>query len=183
MHIESISGDAENRTASQGISRRSVMKVGAAAAWSVPLVQVVAAAPAHATSGPAQLDFQSATGSYTSRTQGANTYRTLDVTLVLENKGGTATQAVTVTLTLASEAWVFNNQSQEPQLQPNQGWTRIATLTYQFVGGAVPAGGMLPVTVKFDEAKANAGVPVSGNVKAVAGSLSTQDVPVSVTAR
>ena len=46
MTFESISGDAENTQTSGGISRRSVIKVGAHAAWAVPLVQVVAAAPA-----------------------------------------------------------------------------------------------------------------------------------------
>ena len=52
--FQSNSGDAENSNATGGgISRRSVLKVGAHAAWAVPLVQVVAAAPAVAASGRA----------------------------------------------------------------------------------------------------------------------------------
>lgn len=54
--FQSISGDSENSSVTpRGVSRRSVMKAGAAAAWSVPLVQVVAAAPAVAVSGPTTL--------------------------------------------------------------------------------------------------------------------------------
>ncbi len=69
--FESISGDAESSSAnsggmSGGISRRSVMKAGAAAAWSVPLVQVVAAAPAVAVSGSAALSFGTCSATWVS---------------------------------------------------------------------------------------------------------------------
>lgn len=54
MDLESMSGGAdENRADGEGLSRRSVLKAGAHAAWAVPLVHVVAAAPAMAVSGPA----------------------------------------------------------------------------------------------------------------------------------
>lgn len=55
MSSESISRSAdENQTNGGGVSRRSVIKAGAHAAWAVPLVHVVAAAPAMAVSGPAK---------------------------------------------------------------------------------------------------------------------------------
>lgn len=54
MSSESITGGADkNQTNGGGVSRRSVIKAGAHAAWAVPLVHVVAAAPAMAVSGPA----------------------------------------------------------------------------------------------------------------------------------
>jgi hypothetical protein len=96
MHIESISGDAENTTASRGISRRSVMKVGAAAAWSVPLVQVVAAAPAHATSGQAAvLALSGASGQWIGGS--SSTQFTLQSTIA--NTGGAEALSVQVTYT------------------------------------------------------------------------------------
>jgi hypothetical protein len=99
MHIESISGDAENTTASRGISRRSVMKVGAAAAWSVPLVQVVAAAPAHATSGTrAELSWAALTGSYSSTDA-----RILNVSASISNTGSFDASSVQVVLTVPVE--------------------------------------------------------------------------------
>ena len=53
MSFESNSAGADkDQTTGGGVSRRSVIKAGAHAAWAVPLVHVVAAAPAMAVSGP-----------------------------------------------------------------------------------------------------------------------------------
>jgi hypothetical protein len=95
MGIEPVSGDAENRTQSGGgISRRSVMKAGAVAAWSVPLVQVVAASPAHAAcSGNPVLDVNDATGARSNSGQGQRT-----ITVPVKNTGGGTTSGLTVSI-------------------------------------------------------------------------------------
>lgn len=99
MTFESISGDAENTQTSGGISRRSVIKVGAHAAWAVPLVQVVAAAPAFAVSGPPKLAFSGESGSYPAKNS-----QTLNTSVTLTNTGG-GTQSLQVTFTFPSSAW------------------------------------------------------------------------------
>lgn len=78
----------------KGIDRRTIVKAGVATAWAVPLVQVVAAAPAFAAvSGPASLS--GASGSIT-RHDGTYTAR-----ISLTNTGGSATQALTATLSFS----------------------------------------------------------------------------------
>src|SRR3954452_3176751 len=47
--------DDLNAQGRSGMSRRSVVRTGVAAAWAVPLIQVAAAAPSFAASGPADL--------------------------------------------------------------------------------------------------------------------------------
>jgi hypothetical protein len=93
------SGGEVTERSSRGISRRSVMKAGAAAAWSVPLVQVVAAAPA----------FAAASGSGTtlrwvhlSASYEATDATRLDVTVEIANDGGEDATAVQVILQLPS---------------------------------------------------------------------------------
>ena len=96
MTFESISGDAENTQTSAGISRRSIIKVGAHAAWAVPLVQVVAAAPAVAVSGTTtRVSWAGFSGSYSSTDA-----RNLDVTASIANDGSTSASGVQVVLTV-----------------------------------------------------------------------------------
>ncbi|HSE55115.1 MAG TPA: hypothetical protein VLB03_05245, partial [Nocardioidaceae bacterium] len=100
--FQSISGDSENSSVTRrGVSRRSVMKAGAAAAWSVPLVQVVAAAPAHATSHAGHIAFVS-TPSLTS--SGTKT-----VTVSLKNDGVGQTNALQVILTFPGTPLALQN--------------------------------------------------------------------------
>ena len=53
--IQQTDRAADTASATRGMTRRSVVRTGAAAAWSVPVITVVAAAPAFAASGPAAI--------------------------------------------------------------------------------------------------------------------------------
>ena len=81
--------------ARQLISRRSVVRAGATAAWTVPLVQVVSAAPALASSvGPTTLSYEALTGEYASAS-------TIHVVSTVRNSGTTnKTDGLQVSLTL-----------------------------------------------------------------------------------
>lgn len=112
--FQSISGDSENSSVtSRGVSRRSVMKAGAAAAWSVPLVQVVAAAPAVAVSG-ATLDVSAVAGSFTGIGTGSNEQRSTNMSFSVSTTGWTPPAAVTVTI-------AFTGGIAAPVTPPN-GW-------------------------------------------------------------
>jgi len=79
--------------AAKGIDRRTVLRAGAATAWSAPLVVAVTAAPAFATvSGPANLTSTSGTITRDVNT-GVHT-----VTINVHNSGGSATQGLVATL-------------------------------------------------------------------------------------
>lgn len=76
-----------------GLDRRTVVRAGVAAAWAVPLVQTVAAAPAFAVSGPARVE-PSGTITQTSRSYAVNSN--------VANNGGSATQGLVATVTAAT---------------------------------------------------------------------------------
>jgi hypothetical protein len=104
------------------------MKAGAAAAWSVPLVQVVAAAPAVAVSGSPVLVFSSKSGSYTS------TSNSISVAITLSNTGGD-TSGLTVKLT-------FPNGFTGTAANLSAGWTVVRSgSTYTFTAAGQLAGG------------------------------------------
>lgn len=82
---------------SASLSRRRVLRAGAAVAWSVPVIQVVGAAPAYAAcvSGAAAV---TGAGSYAAGTD--------TLTVQLSNSAKSAATSVTVTVTLASKGQV-----------------------------------------------------------------------------
>ncbi|MBA2954561.1 hypothetical protein GON03_09520 [Nocardioides sp. MAH-18] len=74
------------------MTRRSVVRAGAAAAWAVPMVQIAAAAPSFAASGPANLSTSSV---------GTASRNKKDVTIpnvVVVNSNNQSTTALTVTV-------------------------------------------------------------------------------------
>jgi hypothetical protein len=161
MHIESISGDAENTTASRGISRRSVMKVGAAAAWSVPLVQVVAAAPAHASvsGGPAaELAVSQPTGSQSD----SGDARTASLTFSVSNTGTTDSDGIFVTVAF-TQGWHKNGL-------PTSSWSATPTMSHGKSFAALAPGGHHAITLSFSGKKDGA-VRVAGTVTVLAGDL------------
>src|SRR5690349_18155409 len=86
----------ERPAAPQGlVSRRTLVRAGATAAWSVPLVQVVAAAPARAVGsvGSTTLQYTGLSGTYTSATD-------LQIVSTVKNSGTTAAKNLQVSLTL-----------------------------------------------------------------------------------
>ena len=133
MDLESNSGDAENsQTSSEGVSRRSVMKAGAAVAWTVPLVQVVAAAPAVAVSGKSTLALSAASGSWSGNSSN------LEAQVTITNTGSVATTSLQVTFTFDS-AWTSGSAS-------GSGWTvspagKATTKVYTFTAGTQLAPG------------------------------------------
>lgn len=131
-----------------GVSRRSVVRVGAAAAWTVPLVQIATAAPALAVSGPADLDIQ---GYYVSRDEKK---KALKVYIAkVRNTGAQPSGQVTVTVDVPRTK--TGSFSKKPWLKqgPSSGWTFVGdsysaatkTWTFTFVSDSgVPAGGKTP---------------------------------------
>jgi hypothetical protein len=95
-----------------GIDRRSVVRAGVASAWAVPLVQAVAASPAFAVSGPANL---SSTAGAVRRNGRSPNY---SVAATVKNTGGSATQALTVVLTFT------HGVTLDEVTSPPTGWTR-----------------------------------------------------------
>jgi hypothetical protein len=88
--VTSHAHDQEPRT----IGRRRLVRTGAAMAWTVPAIQVAAAAPALAVSGCCHL---SLAGSARWRPKGLNY---IDLPLDLTNDCGTPVSGLTVTLTI-----------------------------------------------------------------------------------
>ena len=91
---------------SQLLSRRTLVRAGATAAWTVPLVQVVAAAPALATTNTptitwTHLDAHYHTGSTT----------LIDVSLAVTNNGGAATKNGLITIVLPMPASGYSGLS------------------------------------------------------------------------
>jgi len=126
-----LSSDGEvTERSSRGISRRSVMKAGAAAAWSVPLVQVVAAAPAVAVSGPTSLSATGGTGGWNGNS--ANMATRITIT----NTGANDTSSLQVTFTFTS-GWVSGTASAPT------GWAPGASsaTSFTFVAGTQLAAG------------------------------------------
>ena len=84
---------------SQLLSRRTLVRAGATAAWAVPAIQVVAAAPAFAagSGGPTTLTPATPTGKYTSSTA-------LNVTASVTNSGTQSANNLQLTITLPTAA-------------------------------------------------------------------------------
>ena len=157
-----------------GVSRRSVVKAGAAAAWSVPLIQVVAAAPANAayTSGTqTTLQWQSLSAAY--KTSDSSK---LDVTVSIKNSGTFSASSVQVVVELP--AGLAGASVNEPS-----GWTRTAGSTsFSFAKAAVAADATDGFTVTFSLPNAK-GNSFDLNATASAGNATTvASPPVTVAA-
>ena len=92
---EFIAQDTEQTTA--GMTRRSLVRTGATAAWSVPVVAAVAAAPALAISGPANLSTSTETVTSTAGATG-NDDGKVSGTILLKNTNTQATTGLVITL-------------------------------------------------------------------------------------
>src|SRR4051794_8622225 len=95
------------------ISRRAVVRTGVTAAWSVPLIQVVGAAPALAVSGP---KIQVVGG------QAVWDGNYINVTVPLSNSGTQTIDTITVTLTFSTPL------APEPNSAPG-GWVASSSVT------------------------------------------------------
>jgi hypothetical protein len=130
------SGGEVTESSSRGISRRSVIKVGAAAAWSVPLVQVVAAAPAVATSHSVGIALAAPP-----KKQGQR----LELSFIVTYGNVSTDESLIVKLTFpgGSKLAFHNGQS-------TTGWTRATSGTVAtFSGNPLSAAGEKPLVVQF----------------------------------
>lgn len=151
MHEQSAGG-AESPS-DQPLSRRTVLRTAAHAAWAVPAIQLVSAAPAFAASGDT-LAF-AGTPSWASK-------KILNVSFVVTNTSpGTQADGLTVTLTMtpAPTAGIT--------LPIAGAWTiasaagGVVTLT----AGSIAAGAQSPFTLRLEWGNAsNRTVTISGNV-------------------
>ena len=150
--------DVQSRS---GIDRRTVVKTGVATAWSVPLVQAVAASPAFAVSGPANL---SSTSGTIDRSSGTYT-----IAITVRNTGGSATQALTATITSSSApiqspttptGWSGTSPTYTANAQVAAGGTTTFNMTFTVPTGHI--GKANTVTVNF----------TTGGTGAVSGSVS-----------
>ena len=169
--FESFSGDPENSSAnsggmSGGISRRSIMKAGAAAAWSVPLVQVVAAAPAVAVSGSATLAVSAPPSGWNGRS--AN----LPVAITITNTGSVPTTNLQVTCTFDS-AWTSGKATATGwAVQP----TGVATTkTYTFTASTqVAANATATLSITFNS---STGQGFATNITVTATATNSSNAP------
>lgn len=166
MGFESISGDAENNQSNGGgISRRTVIKAGAHAAWAVPLVQVVAAAPAIAVSGSCTLSITKASGKW----PGGSGKLNVSVTVAAATN---ATSGLQVTLVF-TEGWQGGKAAAS-------GWgvtgpTPTTPNTYVFTANTqIAAGGTATLTAQFTPSGA-AGAAAKIDVSATA--LNSSNAP------
>jgi hypothetical protein len=132
------------------ISRRTVVRTGVTAAWSVPVIQVVGAAPALAVSGPkiSVVGGQAVwDGNY------------INVTVPLSNTGTQTIDSITITLTFSTPL------APEPNSAPG-GWAASTsviggktTITYTTSTAKLRAGGTISPTfvVKDKDHKGMAG--------------------------
>lgn len=109
-----VGGDSAESTS--GLSRRSVVRAGAVAAWSVPLVQLAAAAPSFAASGPADLS----TSTIGTRTRGGAGSKDVTFPINIINTNTLATTALTVTIPCALGG--LSNTQVAPT-----GWTAVSS--------------------------------------------------------
>jgi hypothetical protein len=100
-----------------GMTRRSVVRAGAAAAWAVPLVTVAAAAPSFAASGEADLS-SSKLGTASRGTGGQTDRATIPITITNTNTQPSGT----LTVTIVSAANDLHNGQAAPA-----GWTVVAS--------------------------------------------------------
>lgn len=164
MDSKSISGDPENTAesaakSSPGISRRSVVKAGAAAAWTVPLVQVVAAAPASAmTSGGPVLVVSQPTGSQSD----SGDTRTATLNFTVTNTGNTSSGSVTVTVAF-TQGWHKNGM-------PTSAWSQTGSSSHSKLFASLAPGAQQSIQLTFTGKKDGAtrvGGPVTAEDAAV----------------
>jgi hypothetical protein len=115
------------------ISRRAVVRTGVTAAWSVPLIQVVGAAPALAVSG-AKVEVLGGSATWDGNY--------IVVLVPLKNGGSVSLEEVTVTLTFSP------NLAPEPNDGPNGRWTK---------GSVSKSGGKVSITFTTTRARLAAG--------------------------
>src|SRR5205823_14375066 len=96
------------------MGRRTVVRAAAVTAWAVPVVQVVAASPVFATSGPANIS--GTTGTIT-RSNG----KTFVVDIPVTNSGGSATAGLNAILT-----WTPADATTIDSVTAVAGWTKVA---------------------------------------------------------
>src|SRR3954454_15585549 len=106
------------------VSRRTVVRTGVTAAWSVPLIQVVGAAPALAVSGP-KVGISGGQAVWRQNGNGNNVGTNIDVTVPLSNTGTMTVDSITVTLTFSAP------------LAPEGGAPKGWSVTRAVIGGEV----------------------------------------------
>ena len=132
-------GDEFTAVRSARMTRRTVLRVGAGAAWAVPAVTLLAAAPAAARCSHHVADISSSTATATA----AGNVLTLNT--VLANTGGAATEPwVEVAFTPVDKAFAWSDAGTVPE-----GWIASALdrrrVAYR-LAAAVPAGGVVLAT-------------------------------------
>jgi hypothetical protein len=144
---------------SRGISRRTLVKGAAHAAWVVPAVQLVTVVPAFAVSG-CNLAVTASSATHTGNNPNASGQQQLSVNLTIKNTQDTGASNVTVVLTFTSRYSITT-----PFSAPGWTVTRDGNV-FTFVATAPLAGGAT-TTLNFT-AKAtrnpNQGVPTDRNV-------------------
>ncbi len=165
MTVEHAPTDAE--VTETGISRRSIVRAGATAAWAVPLVTVATAAPALAVSGAAVLEIRRFEAKFN------RPKKDLDLFIYgVRNTGTVPSSQVTVVFSIPRTK--TGALSRAPRFISNsKGWTfvgRTGNATWDFTFAStsgIPAGKVSP-TLKVDLRTENAGkIPPSKVIASV----------------
>ena len=140
-----------------GVSRRSVVKAGAAAAWSVPLIQVVAAAPAHANTSPGTTITVTGSADWDDSSK-----KKLTTTVTVTNTGLSETQDLTITVTFDA-----TTTATPTGVSATNATTNSTASPYVFAADTqIPAGNSRTFTLVFDYSPGNKTVKFSTSVTA-----------------
>ncbi|MGH3331094.1 MAG: hypothetical protein ACRDPJ_07255 [Nocardioidaceae bacterium] len=160
---------AVERIGDRHVSRHTVVKTGVHAAWAVPLVQMVVAAPALAASGPAALAITSTSASWQGPAPKINT------SVTVTNSGGTVTAALAV---------IYQWTGLTPDVSDVAGWTASGsgTSTITLAAGQQLSPGALATLTPTFTVKPQQKGPTSFTVTATATGTSAGPVTVVVPA-
>lgn len=165
--VEHRASAGEGGTQVLSVTRRSLVRTGAAAAWTAPLVQVLAPAPAQAVGSTNSL---SLTGSFT-HSAGA---RPFVFTGTITNNGNITTAGLQITVAWttsgATSTWADNGGASAGAVT---GWSNAgivlsngdltATVTYTRTGAQIAAGGNLAFSATLTAANGGSTKTQSGS--------------------
>lgn len=174
MTVQPEAPETEERS---GLSRRTVIKGAAHAAWAIPAVQLVTSVASAGTfSGPANLAGGVAatqTSTWTGNNKGASFGAQVQVT----NKGGQATQALIVTLTFGSTYKLTVSGVTDGWAASGSGTNTIsftAGTNKQGTSQQAPAGGSTSFSATFSSTgSSNSGQATTADVFANPGGTSS----------
>jgi hypothetical protein len=168
---EDTTGGPAQRAASAPISRRTVMRTAAHAAWAVPVISAVTAAPAFAANSDVLTVSASATGDQQGRQH-------MDVTVTVGNPPGGSLAATVLVQFTSFSANVEMGSADVLVRNPVSAWPATAgpAPTFSVLSNAIANGGSASITMRLSFA--SGGKPGKGESVTIGGTASAAGFPV-----